>query len=163
MVMIQGCIVMTPPKSDFLLWFLMIGKLNTKDRLHRLNIVRGLDSSYVLCNERNKTIDHLFCYYPFTWKVQCSFLNWWGVSQVCVDSPRASFESWLGVKYSKLQKRCWVAWLYVIVWSLWELQNVIIFYHQNVHWESFMNSLIHRGDLWIQGWRELVPNPPQLT
>ena len=71
---------LTPPKSKLLLLFLMIGKLNTKDRLQRLNFMQGLESTCALCKVGTESIEHLFCYCPFTWKVWCSLLSWWGVS-----------------------------------------------------------------------------------
>ena len=52
---------LTPPKSELLLWFLVQGKLNTKERLHRLNIQQGIDISCVLCQQGEETSNHLFC------------------------------------------------------------------------------------------------------
>ena len=145
---------LTPPKSELLLWFLLLGKLNTKDRLIRFNIRQGLDSKCVLCNQEEESINHLFCCCPFTWRVWCTFLNWWDIY------PRSAFDSWLGFNGTKAQKRCWVAWFYVIVWTVWETRNRIIFQQHSISWEKFMVNLIHRGDLWVKNWRGTVPNLP---
>lgn len=112
---------LTPPKSELLLWFLVVGRLSTKDRILRLNIRQGIDATCVLCNEGVETINHLFCHCPFTWKVWCRCPHWWNYSWVILENPKIAFQSWLGVNRSKLGKNCWIAWFYVITWSIWEL------------------------------------------
>ena len=154
---------LTPPNSELLLCILVVGKLNTLDRLSRLNIRQGMDNSCVLCQQEVESINHLFCYCPFTWSVWFVFLSWWGVSWVIPNNPRSAFESWIGVKWTKEQKKCWISWFYVIVWSIWELRNKIIFQHQRWSWDNFMVNLIRRGDLWVKDWRRFAINNPRIS
>ena len=52
---------MAPPKVEMLVWFLVLGKLNTKDRLAQLNIIiSNGDVSCVLCNSHVESLGHLF-------------------------------------------------------------------------------------------------------
>ena len=71
---------LTPPKSELLLWFLMVGKINTLDKLSRLKIMQGVDTNCVLCQQEEESVNHLFFYCPFTWNVWSAFLSRWGVS-----------------------------------------------------------------------------------
>ena len=49
-----------PPKVELLVWFLVLGKLNTKDRFASFNIINGAETMCVLCNEKEECIKHLF-------------------------------------------------------------------------------------------------------
>ena len=154
---------LTPPKSELLLWFLMVGKLNTLDRLKRFNIRPDMDSICVLCKQEEESINHLFCYCPFTWNVWSAVLSWWGVTWVFPNSPRLAFESWIGVKGTKEQKKCWISWFYVVTWSIWETRNKIIFQQQRMSFDSFLANLIRRGDLWVKDWRRFILNIPTIS
>ena len=44
------------PKAELLMWFVIYGRLNTKNHLQRLNILRGDNYGCVLCNAELETI-----------------------------------------------------------------------------------------------------------
>ena len=52
-----------PPKVELLAWFVILGKLNSKDRLARLNITSNGDTLCVLCNEQKESIEHFFFFF----------------------------------------------------------------------------------------------------
>ena len=66
---------MAPPKVELLVWFLVLGKLNTKDRLISLNIIPASEGKCVLCGEHVESIGHLFFSCNYSWKLWCSCLN----------------------------------------------------------------------------------------
>ena len=68
-----------PPKVELLIWFVILGKLNMKDRILRLNIVSSLDVKYVLCNEHEESIEYLFFTCKYAWELWSSFLSKWEV------------------------------------------------------------------------------------
>ena len=41
-------------------------------------------------------------------------------------------------------KKAWLSWFYVIIWSLWDLLNQVIFQDKEVYWKKFMMALIQR-------------------
>ena len=49
-----------PPKTELLVWFVLIGRLNTRDRLIRMNFIDGSNDKCVLCDEFSENISHLF-------------------------------------------------------------------------------------------------------
>ena len=79
------------------------------------------------------------------------------------NSPRLAFESWIGVKGTKEQKKCWISWFYVVTWSIWETRNKIIFQQQRMSFDSFLANLIRRGDLWVKDWRRFILNIPTIS
>ena len=69
-----------PLKAELLLWFILLGRLNTNDRLYWLNILRSGNDRFVLCNAAEETISHLFFTCNFSWKVWCWCCESWGIS-----------------------------------------------------------------------------------
>ena len=49
-----------PPRAQLHLWFLLHGRINTKDRLFRHGIQGVEDDRCALCKEERETIEHLF-------------------------------------------------------------------------------------------------------
>ena len=50
-----------PLGTELLVWLVHLGKLNSKDHLRRLNIIREIKQlSYPFCNNDKKTINHFF-------------------------------------------------------------------------------------------------------
>lgn len=70
------------PKAELLMWFVIYGRLNTKNHLQRLNILRGDNYGCVLCNAELETISHLFFMCNFSWKVWGACCEWWGIKWV---------------------------------------------------------------------------------
>ena len=139
-----------PPKAELLLWLVLIGRINTKERLTRLNILHNNDIRCVLCKTYDEDINHLFFTCHFAWRVWSCCCQWWEVSWVFADNPSTNFESWCAVRLHGGQKRLWILCFYVVVWSLWDLRNNIIFRDVNVCFNSFMTEVINRCRLWVE-------------
>ncbi|XP_062089725.1 uncharacterized protein LOC133796267 [Humulus lupulus] len=118
------------PKHSFVLWIAIQNRLKTRERLHRFNITE--DSTYILCNGADETVEHLF--------FDCSF------SQDCLQQLkkwlgwRAHTESLQGLlrwtersKKSKFQKNVLAASVAALVYHLWQAGN-------NKLWQSSIVS-----------------------
>ena len=90
-----------PPKVEMLVWFVVLGKLNTKDRLAGLNIINNDDVCCVLCNDHEESIEHLFFSYKYAWQLWCSCFNKWMVSWVMLGDAKTAFESWIELRLNK--------------------------------------------------------------
>ena len=64
-----------PAKVEMFVWFLVLGKLNTKDRLVHLNVIDSANVNCVLCNEHEESIQHLFFSCKVAWLLWISCLN----------------------------------------------------------------------------------------
>ena len=144
-----------PPKVELLLWFILLGRLNTKDRLLWLNILPADNYRCVICNEGEESISHLFFTCNFAWRVWSCCCDWWGLTWVIHSDPRSNFESWTAIKCSKNQRKMWLSCFYVIIWSLWELRNKVIFQNKEVCWKSFMMELLHNWKWWNSNWTDM--------
>ncbi|XP_072061984.1 uncharacterized protein [Arachis hypogaea] len=59
---------LVPPRVELFIWFTLIRRVNTKERLHRLGIINHGDNICVLCNKNAEYIHHLFLGCEFTWQ-----------------------------------------------------------------------------------------------
>ena len=58
-----------PPKVELLVYFVVLGKLNIKDRLSRLNIINNVDVNCVLCNDHEESLKHFFFSCNYAWQL----------------------------------------------------------------------------------------------
>ena len=71
---------MAPPKAELLVWFVLMGRLNIRDHLIRLNVLHGDDDQCVLCKNHAEDLNHLFLAYPISWRVWGPCCQLWGLS-----------------------------------------------------------------------------------
>ncbi|KAL4293400.1 hypothetical protein AHAS_Ahas18G0124300 [Arachis hypogaea] len=64
-----------PPMIEVLSWFVLIRRVNTKDRLCRLRVIDQNDTLCVLCSKSEETVFHLFLGCEITWQVWCAWLH----------------------------------------------------------------------------------------
>nr|XP_025628058.1 uncharacterized protein LOC112721200 [Arachis hypogaea] len=63
-----------PPRIELFSWFVLVGRVNTNDRLCKLWIIDPNDNMCVLCCKSVETDFHLFLGYEITWQVWCAWL-----------------------------------------------------------------------------------------
>ena len=142
-----------PIKVELLVWFLVLGKLNAKDRLVSLNIIDSRESKCILCNEHDENIDHLFFLCEYARMLWCDCLSKWRISWVMPTEPKSAFESWIEVKVGKSLKRDWCVCFFAICWSIWEARNRAIFEKQNFQIDKCLQVMRYRCQLWSKDWR----------
>lgn len=57
-------------KAELLLWFILQERLNTKDRLRKLNCIMPSDSLSCLCADEIESVAHLFISCPVTFTIR---------------------------------------------------------------------------------------------
>ena len=82
-----------PPKGNVVGLVLVLGKLNTKDRLVRMNIILVGEENCILCHNHLESVEHLFFSCNYSWKLWSSCLNKWNVNWVMPTDPRSALES----------------------------------------------------------------------
>ncbi|QHO03522.1 uncharacterized protein DS421_13g432880 [Arachis hypogaea] len=65
---------LVPPRVELFAWFVLVGRVNTKERLSRLEIIHHSDNICVLCKKDVEFVHHLFLGCEFTWQVWCPWL-----------------------------------------------------------------------------------------
>ncbi|XP_062088788.1 uncharacterized protein LOC133795351 [Humulus lupulus] len=118
------------PKHSFVLWIAIQNRLKTRERIRSFNITE--DSTCILCNGADETVDHLFFGCSFSQDCLQQLKNWLGW--------RAHIESLHGLlrwversKKSKFQKNVLAASVASLVYHLWQARN-------NKLWQSSIVS-----------------------
>nr|XP_029148315.1 uncharacterized protein LOC114925208 [Arachis hypogaea] len=60
---------LVPPRVELFVWFALIGRVNTKDRLSQFGIISHEDVTCVLCNNGVEDVHHLFLGCIFAWQL----------------------------------------------------------------------------------------------
>ena len=138
-----------PPRMELLVWFVIIGRLNTKDRFARFNILQEDNSRCVLCKAEDETIDHLFVTCRFTWEIWCCCLQWGGHAWVMPNTLKGLFEVWTDMCGLGMRKNRWWSLLFVVIWSVWGMRNSIIFENKSGSRESLIAGIKAYWDSWL--------------
>ena len=94
-----------PPRVKILVWFILLERLNTKDRLCCFGSIPANDSQCVLCSNNAESIQHLFFECPVAWMFWHSYLQWWGISWCYNNSPMLFFEAWEDAPFRGFEKK----------------------------------------------------------
>ncbi|XP_072054910.1 uncharacterized protein [Arachis hypogaea] len=84
---------LVPPKVELFTWFILIGRVNTKERLRRFGIIEGNDNLCVLCKKEVETVQHLFVTYEYSWQVWCVWIKEFGCEWSILSTLKDHFES----------------------------------------------------------------------
>ncbi|KAL4365484.1 hypothetical protein AHAS_Ahas07G0110700 [Arachis hypogaea] len=63
------------PRIELFTWFVLVSRVNTKDRLSRLGIIERRDNVYVMCSKEIEFVQHLFVTCEYTWQVWCAWIS----------------------------------------------------------------------------------------
>ena len=118
---------LVPPKVEIFAWFILIGRLNTKDRLHNFGIIPRNQLMCCMCNKEHESIEHLFFSCDFAWHLWWFWLMKWNVFWVSPNNQKLFFEVWMGVKLRKESKKHWYIAFFVVIWTIWRCRNICIF------------------------------------
>ncbi|MED6113242.1 hypothetical protein PIB30_118904 [Stylosanthes scabra] len=118
---------LVPPRVELLVWFVILGKMNTKDRLFEIGMIRDVDANCVLCDAEWESVYHLFFGCKASLAIWDEALNHWGVSWSSPGEMKGCFESWMGVQVRREQKVLWMIVFFSIIWEIWSQRNAIIF------------------------------------
>lgn len=161
---------LAPPRAEILVWFVLHGRLNTKERLARLNIIPLSAALCPLCSLENETVEHLFFECMRSWRIWSDCFLWWELPWCCPNKSIAFFQAWCGAQFSGLERKMWVSLFYVVIWSLWNIRNRIVFEDFKPNWDLERRQIRLRWGFWLKAWmkdknqmvEELSSNPASL-
>ncbi|XP_015970017.1 uncharacterized protein LOC107493428 [Arachis duranensis] len=104
-----------PLRIELFGWFVIVGRVNTKERLSRLDVVIHNDNICVLCKKEIESVQHLFILCELTWKVWCSWLWSFGEDWAIPGTIRELFESWTGMYKRKQEQKKWLTGFFAVV------------------------------------------------
>lgn len=149
---------LVPFRIEIFSWFVLLGRLNTKSRLIRMNISQSLDPSCVLCiSSSMEDIDHLFMLCPFSLQIWHWWINIWDLAWVFPHTIKEAYEQWHPPIKGVFFKKIWHATFFIILWSLWKERNARIFEGRNSSFTQTQDLVLLRLSWWIKGWGDPFP------
>ena len=148
---------LAPPRVVFLVWFILLGRLSTKDRLSRFNCRSVSDLNCVLCSTSVESVANLIFTCPATWFMWYKCFQWWGVNRCYRNYPIMFFKAWEGETFWGFERKLWLSLMYVVLWTIWRIRNKIIFEHQEPNWELESLMVKTRLGYWATGWSHDLP------
>ena len=106
-----------PPRAQILIWFVLQGKLNTKDKLFKFGVSNVLDDLCIFCKEERETINHIMfgCKYSSSlWYFCC---NQWNLAFSLPKDLILCFLTWMDASFYKFDNKMWSIF-YVISWFI---------------------------------------------
>ncbi|XP_016167355.1 uncharacterized protein LOC107609826 [Arachis ipaensis] len=116
-----------PPRVELFTWFVLVGRVNIKDRLCRLGILQQNDNLCVLCKKDVENIHHLFVACEFSWQVWCAWISTFGQRWTAPGNLKEHFESWRSMPVRKERRKHWLAGFFSVLWIIWLRRNDVIF------------------------------------
>nr|XP_025703058.1 uncharacterized protein LOC112803815 [Arachis hypogaea] len=140
-----------PPRIELLSWFVLIGRVNTKDRLCRLRVIDQHDTLCVLCSKSEETVFHLFLGCDITWQVWCAWLHAFGRSWCPPGNLKDHFESWITMAIWKVERKRWFLGFFAVVWTIWLERNSRLFRNHRSSLREIINKSFASAEEWIGG------------
>nr|XP_025674245.1 uncharacterized protein LOC112774318 [Arachis hypogaea] len=116
-----------PPRVELFTWFVLIERVNTKERLSRLGVIDQRDTMCALYSKANESAFHLFVGCEITWKVWSAWLFALGRSWTLPGTLKQHFESWVHAARRKIKRKRWLVGFFAIIWAVWLERNDRIF------------------------------------
>nr|XP_025628682.1 uncharacterized protein LOC112721872 [Arachis hypogaea] len=139
-----------PPRIELLSWFVLIGRVNTKDRLRRLRVIDQHDTLCVLCSKSEETVFHLFLGCDITWQVWCAWYAF-GRSWCSPGNLKEHFESWINMAIWKVERKRWFLGFFAVVWTIWLERNSRLFRNHSSSMREIINKSFASAEEWIGG------------
>ncbi|XP_015931644.1 uncharacterized protein LOC107457958 [Arachis duranensis] len=118
---------LVPPRVELFAWFVLVGRVNTKDRLSRLEILQQNDNLCVLCKKEVENTQHLFVTCELSWQVWCAWVSSFGQKWTAPDNLKDHFESWRYMPVKRTQRKSWIVGFFSVIWIIWLRRNEVIF------------------------------------
>lgn len=104
-----------------------------------------------LCNLERETPNHLLILCQYDWQTWTAIIQWWKLVWVSPPSLMALFQFWNHNKFKNLEKLCWMASFYAVIWAVWLCRNDSVFNKKVWEVEEIIALAKTRMAIWIKG------------
>ena len=94
------------------MWLLLQGRINTKERLRRLNLLQNNDIYCVLCGRLEETTEQLFVNCVVSWSIWSECIQWGGIFWTAPNDILCFYESWLATARIDINSKAWSSGLH---------------------------------------------------
>ncbi|QHO17517.1 Putative ribonuclease H protein [Arachis hypogaea] len=139
-----------PPRIELFGWFVLVDRVNTKERLGKIGVNILGDSLCVMCTKELESAEHLFLRCEVAWQVWCKWLRSLGRAWVIPGTIREMFESWHGLHNRQQGQQMWMTVFFAVIWNIWLERNARIFKNTRaslevIHTKTVMSYTEWRG------------------
>ena len=144
---------LVPLRVELLSWSMLIGRLNTKDRLCSLNWMQMDHIKCVPFRMHDASIQHLFLNCDFSWNLWSHWLRMWNVNWLPPCDQRSFFESWMAVKITGYRRKLQMTSFFLAVWTIWKCRMKLSLTKKEVSKEE----PIQMTTFWFEQFTRSVP------
>ncbi|XP_016163871.1 uncharacterized protein LOC107606331 [Arachis ipaensis] len=121
-----------PPRVELFSWFVLVERVNTKERLCKLGVIDQHDNMCVLC-------------------VWCAWLFALGRIWAMPGTIKQHFESWSNASQRKNERRRWLIGFFTVIWAIWIERNGRVFNNKGSGVMEIINRSFMLSDEWLGG------------
>ena len=148
---------LVPFRIEIFVWFVLLGRINTKAKLGKLGLIPRSESDCIFCRESEEDTNHLFMDCRFAKEIWLWWLQLWHISWVFPSSISELYIQWPSPLKGIFFRKVWNASFFIILWSIWKERNSRIF-EGIARPTSYTKELILlRLGWWIKGWGDPFP------
>ncbi|XP_057740067.1 uncharacterized protein LOC130957211 [Arachis stenosperma] len=140
---------LVPPRVELFVWFGLIGRVNTKERLRRFGVISQEDSLCALCKIGDENDYHLFLGCNFSWQVWCAWISHVGMQWIYPGTVKEHFQSWTEAPNNKEERKRWMVCFCAIMWNIWLERNRRIFQNKEKGVEEIINLSVQSYTEWL--------------
>ncbi|XP_057723472.1 uncharacterized protein LOC130939379 [Arachis stenosperma] len=140
-----------PPRVELFSWFVLVERVNTKERLCKLGVIDQHDNMCVLCCKSVESACHLFIGCEITWQVWCAWLFALGRIWAMPGTIKLHFESWSNASQRKNERRRWLIGFFAVIWAIWIERNGRVFNNKGSGVMEIINRSFMLSDEWLGG------------
>ena len=142
-----------PPKVEIFLWQLSKGRTLVSEVLCNFGMVQMAFANCPLCGgDGSESINHLFLHCVWSWRLWSATMSWWEISNGDFSSWWAG---WMSFCSSKSKARAWNVLFSAVCWTIWEVQNSLVFGGKKAFLSLALDSICFRVVWWfknLRGW-----------
>ncbi|XP_072087364.1 uncharacterized protein [Arachis hypogaea] len=139
------------PRVELFSWFVLVERVNTKERLYKLGVIDQHDNLCVLCCKSVESAAHLFIGCEITWQVWCAWLFALGRIWTMPGTLKQHFESWTNASSRKNERRRWLIRFFAVIWAIWLERNGRVFNNKGLGVMEIINRSFMLSDEWHGG------------
>lgn len=140
-----------PPKSELFVWMAVQDCIAAKSVLVRRGIISGNQALCLFCNNEEETPTYLLLHCHFSWEIWSDVLAWWRMVWICPQNLMQLFLFWNNVSFRNLEKLCWFASFYAVIWTIWTCRNESVFIYKTWTVGEIVDLVKTRMAIWIKG------------
>lgn len=139
-----------PSKVCALAWKVLLDRIPTKDNLLRRKVLSAeANLTCIFCNSARETTEHLFFVCPCVSLIWSRCYKWLGLDTVLPSNCHLHLLQHDLVFLSAKQNLLWKAIWSIVIWTLWNCRNNVIFRDEEVEVEKMLELIQLRSWNWF--------------